>query len=353
VVLAAGDLLKLHVHTDCPDAVYALAASWGTIETRKADDMRAQHREEHHTVHRRVAIVVDSSCDLPDAVVDQHGIVVVPLQVIAGGQAHLDRVEIAAAELYRRMREAGEVFTTSQPTPAAFIRGFEDAQANADGVLGIFISGALSGTLGSAQAAAKAKGRGDGITILDSRSASLGLGLLALRAAELAEAGWALPAIVRELTAVRDRSGLLFTVDTFENLLRSGRVSRGRAWLGELLDIKPILELDRDGRIRPLDRVRGRDALMARVFRHLEAKLTPRPSSFRLAVAHAGVPEVAETLRAQLIRRYRPRDCLVNDVTAALGVHTGPGAWGIFYQIEDPAPLDTAEQFRPAPATIA
>jgi DegV family protein with EDD domain len=286
-------------------------------------------------------------------VVDQHGIVVIPLQVIAGGQAHLDRVEIAAAELYRRMREAGEVFTTSQPTPGAFIRGFEDARANADAVLGIFISGALSGTLGSAQAAAKVKGLGDGITILDSHSASLGLGLLALRAAELAEAGWALPAIVRELTAVRDRSGLLFTVDTFENLLRSGRVSRGRAWLGELFDIKPILELDRDGRIRPLDRVRGRDALTARVFRHLEAKLTPRPSSFRLAVAHAGVPEVAETLRARLIRRYRPRDCLVNDVTAALGVHTGPGAWGIFYQIEDPAPLDTAEQFRPAPATIA
>ena len=344
VVLATEDLLKLHIHTDTPDEVFALAASWGTLETTKADDMRKQHQDGQHGVRQRVAIAMDSSCDLPDRVLDAHGMVVIPLQVISGEQAYLDRVNIRAADVYQRMRETGEIFTTSQPTPAAIIQGLQDAKANADHVIGLFVGGALSGTFKSAQAVARADAFKDVVTIVDSRSASLGLGMLALRAVELAEAGWKPDAIAQELTAVRDRSGGFFTVDTFENLLRSGRVSRGRAWLGGLLDIKPILEVDLEGRVIPLDRVRGRDALVPRVLEHLERRLAPRPSSFRLAIAQAGVPDFAKSLKQDLVQRFRPRDCFVNDVTAALGVHTGPGAWGVFYQIEDPTPADNWRQ---------
>ena len=348
VVLATDDLLKVHIHTDTPKQVFSLAGTWGTVETTKADDMRLQHTEAHHTIHRRICVVTDSSCDLPDRIVDDHGMVVVPLQVLAGAQTYLDRVEIGGKEIYDRMRDASEIFTTSQPTPAAFVRGFQDARANADHVLGLFIAGALSGTLASAQAASRTFEDG-GITVMDSRSASLGMGMLALRAVELAEAGWTLDAIVAELNAVRDRSGGLFTVDTFENLLRSGRVSRGRAWLGGLLHIKPILEVDPMGAVQPLDRVRGSEAVLPRMIEHLDRRLTPRPSSFRLSVVHAGIPDFARSVREQLIQRYEPRDCFINHVTAALGVHTGVGAWGIFYQIEDPTPLDSGDPFASRP----
>ncbi len=334
VVLATEDLLKVHVHTDTPDEVFGLAETWGSVQTTKADDMREQHRELHEA-HRRVSVVVDSSCDLPDDLVDAHGMVVVPLQVIAGDETYLDRVEIRGSELYDRMESNGEIFTTSQPSPGAFAQAFEDALSSADQSIGLFVAGALSGTLASAQAAARARTEGNSITLVDSRSASFGLGMLALKAAELVEAGWEIPAIVPELTRVRDQSGGLFTVDTFENLLRSGRVSRGRAWLGGLLDIKPILEVSAEGRIVPLDRVRGRDALVPRVLDHLDRRLTPRPKSLRLAVAHAGAPELADGIRQELVRRYGPRECFVSPVTAALGVHTGPRAWGIFYQVED------------------
>jgi DegV family protein with EDD domain len=342
VVLAAEDLLKVHVHTDTPERVFELASRWGTIETTKADDMREQHRSGHGP-RRRIAIVADSSCDLPDEVVDAHGIVVVPLQLIEGDKIYLDRVEIRGAELYERMRRQGERMSTSQPTPGALRESFEDAREQADEVIGVFIGGTLSGTLNSAQAAAKASEL-SGLNLVDSKSASFGVGLLALRAAELAEAGWATQDIVREMERIRERSGALFTVDTFENLLRSGRVGRGRAWLGSLLDIKPILEVDREGRVVPLDRVRGREALIGRVLEHLDRRLTPRPNALRLAVAHADAPDVAKQLRDELVRRYSPRDCLVNHVTAALGVHTGPGAWGIFYQIEDPPSVNEAER---------
>jgi DegV family protein with EDD domain len=333
VVLATDDLLKIHIHTDTPERVFDLVDTWGDIELTKADDMREQHRELHEA-RRRIAIVMDSSCDLPDEIVDQQGMVVVPLQVIDGERTYLDRVEIGGDELYARMKESGTTFTTSQPTPAALARAFEDARSDAAEVLGLFLASALSGTLTSAQAAAQASKLG-GITLTDSRSASVGLGLLALRAAELIDEGRSIGEIHQELVRVRDQSGGFFTVDVFDNLLRSGRVSRGRAWLGGLLDIKPILEVDREGRVVPLDRVRGREHLVPRVLRHLDQRLTPRPSSLRLGIAHAGAHAVAERLKADLETRYRPRTCVVSPVTAAIGVHVGPGAWGVFYQIED------------------
>ena len=335
VVLAADDLLKVHIHTDAPDDVFAFANEWGTIEQTKADDMREQHRE-LHAARRRIGFVVDSSCDLPDELVDRHGLVIVPVQVISGDKAWLDRVEIGNDEIYERMVTEQEVFTTSQPTPGALMQGFEDAAADADEVIGLFVSGNLSGTVKSAQAAVQAREM-ENVSVFDSRSASWGLGLLAVKAAELAEHGWERAAIVKELDRIRDQSGAFFTVDTFENLLRSGRVGRGRAFLGSLFDIKPILEVVQDGSLAPLDRVRGRDSLVPRVLEHLGRRLTPRPTTLRMAIVHAGVPEIARKLCAEVTARYAPAECHVGTITAAIGVHTGPGAWGIFYQIEDPA----------------
>ncbi len=333
VVLSTGDLLKVHVHTDAPDEVFALARGWGSIESTKADDMREQHRE-RGALRRRIGIVADSTCDLPDELIDKHRIVVVPVQVVSGEHSWLDRVEIASDEIYDRMRNSGTVFTTSQPAPGAFIRGFEDALAGADEAIGLFVGGKISGTVASAVRAVEAK-QLSAVSIFDSRSASWGMGLLALKAAELAEEGWSREDILAELGRIRDQSGGLFTVDIFDNLLRSGRVGRGRAWLGGLLDIKPILEVTTDGRVVPLDRVRGRDALLPRVLHHLDARLTPRPDILRMAVVHAGEPALAERIRDAIVERYQPAACHLGLITAAIGVHTGPGAWGVFFQIED------------------
>jgi len=331
VVLSTGDLLKLHVHTDTPEDVFTLAAGWGEIETTKADDMRLQHQGLHATQARAVTVVVDSSCDLPDAELDRHGMVLIPLQVIQGERTYQDRVELSGDEIYHRMRD-GAIYTTSQPTPGAFARALQDAKASAEQVVCVLLAKALSGTYASGVVAAKAVG-GD-IRVVDSRTVSLGLGLLASRAAELAERGQSAAEIAKDLDRTRDRSGAIFTVDTFENLLRSGRVGRGRAWLGALLDVKPILELDKEGRVVPLDRVRGRDALIPRVLAHLERRLTPRPAKLRFGIVHADAPEAAEALHTELKARYGPAPIIVNSVTAVIGVHAGPGAWGVFYQVE-------------------
>ena len=337
VVAVMSDILKVHVHTDTPEAVFSYAARWGRVETTKADDMRAQHRRLAHAGRRPVAIVTDSSADLADSVLDRHHIAIVPLQVVFGNETFRDRVELRPEEFYRRLRTARELPTTSQPTPAEFVRVLRDARSEADEVVGVLLSSSLSGTYASAQVSVRAAGI-SGVHLVDSRSASLGVGMLALRGAELAESGWPAAEIAAELQRVRGQAGMLLTVDRYDNLLRSGRVSRGKAWIAGMLDVKPILSLDPEGRVVPVDRVRGREQLVPRVLALLEKRLTPRPRVVRFGVVHTEAPEMAERVRTALVAAYRPRDCFVTLATGVLGTHVGEGAWAIFYQVEDGAP---------------
>jgi DegV family protein with EDD domain len=337
VVAVTGDILKLHVHTDTPEAVFSYAARWGRVDSTKAQDMRAQHRQLAHADRRAVAVITDSSADLPDSVLDRHHIALVPLQVVFGNSTFRDRVELKPEEFYRRLRTSAELPTTSQPAPADFIQAFRDGERIADEVVAVLLGSNLSGTFNAAQAAIRA-GNLQRVHLVDSRSASLGVGLLALRGAELAESGWSAGRIAAELARVRARSGMLLTVDRYDNLLRSGRISRAKAWLAGMLDVKPILSLDGDGNVIPVERVRGRENVEARVLALLDQRLSPRPRVIRFGVAHADAPEVAQRIRTALLARYQPRDCFVTLATGVLGTHVGPGAWGIFYQVEDGDP---------------
>jgi DegV family protein with EDD domain len=337
VVAVAGDILRIHVHTDTPEAVFTYATRWGRVDSTKAQDMRVQHRQLTHPDRRPVAIVTDTSADLPDSILDRLHISMVPLQVVFGNSTFRDRVELRPEEFYRKLRASAELPTTSQPAPADFIQVFRDAGAEADEVVAVLLGSSLSGTFQAAQAAIRAAELG-AVHLVDSGSASLGVGLLALRGAELAESGWNGARIAEELRRIRARSGMLLTVDRYDNLLRSGRISRAKAWLAGMLDVKPILSFDGDGNVVPVERVRGKENLEARVLAVLDQRLTPRPSVIRFGVAHADAPEVAQRIQTKLVERYRPRDCFMSLATGVLGTHVGPGAWGIFYQVEDADP---------------
>ncbi len=337
VVVAAGDILKLHVHTDAPDAVFTAASGWGTVVSTKADDMRAQHRELKHLSRRPVAVVTDSAADLDDRILDRHAIAMVPLQVIFGDRVLKDRVELRPEAFYARLREATDPPTTSQPTQADFVKVFRSAAEEGDTVLAVLLSSRLSGTFQAGVAAARAAGLSQ-VRFVDGGSTSLGTGMLALRAAELAESGWPADQIVHELERIRRQSGVFLTVDRYDSLLRSGRVTRGKAFLAGMLDVKPILTLDAEGRVVPVDRARGREALLRRVLARLDRRLTPRPRVVRFGIAHADAPDVAERVRSALLSAYRPRDCFVALATGALATHVGPGAWALFYQVEDGTP---------------
>jgi DegV family protein with EDD domain len=336
IVIRSGSLLKVHVHTDEPDTVFRYLRGMGRLESHKAEDMQAQHsavsRSAAGVARRPLSIVADSACDLPETVVRAHGIHIVPLSLVYEEKVLRDGIDIDAETFVERLRQ-GEHPSTSQPPPGAFLEAYRRAAGDGEEVLGIILAAALSGTFTSARTAAKGLD-GTPIHLMDSRSISVLQGLLVMKAAELAELGWAAPDITAELDRIRDQSSIFFTVDTFDRLLASGRVSRGRAWLGSLLDIKPILGVDASGSAIPVSKVRGYNALLAKTL-DLVADRIGSAESFRFGVVHVDAADMAETIRDALIQRFGERDVLVAPATPVIATHIGRNAWGLAYMVED------------------
>ncbi len=336
IVIRGHSVAKVHIHTDEPARVEQALSDFGApVDRVKIEDMRAQHRQRQRAARAaRVALVTDSTCDLPADKVIEHDITVVPMTIMFGDETLLDQVDISHEEFIERLKDPAEPRpTTSQPSPAQFDRSFARAAEHADHVLGIFVAGSLSGTLGQAQAAAS-RVRQVSVRAEDSRSASLGLGFQVLRAAELAREGYGVDEITAELERIRASSGLLLTVDTLKYLEQSGRIGKAKAFLGGLLDLKPVLSVDADGVLIPVDRVRGRASLQKRVIDLLRGMVPAGRSRLRMGVAHAGCREVADELARVLEREFRPDEMLVSPAASVIATHLGPGAWGVFYQAE-------------------
>jgi DegV family protein with EDD domain len=161
-------------------------------------------------------------------------------------------------------------------------------------------------------------------------------GLLALKASELGELGWSAERVIAELERVREQSGFFIVLDTFERAVASGRVGRGRAWLGSLLDIKPVLDVERSGKLAPIAKVRGKPAVMPKMMEILQKKVPRDAKRVRFGVMHVACPEVLETVSAEIRSRYGAD---VEVITAAgtpiIATHAGEGAWGIAYMVED------------------
>ncbi|HEX9936165.1 MAG TPA: DegV family protein [Longimicrobium sp.] len=343
VVIRAADLLKVHIHTDEPDEVFAYLATLGELATHKAEDMRAQHeaveraaRGGHMTLARRpVTIVSDTACDISEEVVRAHGIHLVPLSLIFADEVLRDRLDITADQFVERLKQGAHP-STSQPSPAAFLEAFRRAGDEGEAIVGVILSSGLSGTFASAQAAAKQRAPDEvPVHLFDSRGGTVLQGLLTLKASELGELGWAPERIVAELERIRAQSGILVVLDTFERALASGRVGRGRAWLGSLLDIKPVLEVDDAGKLNPIARVRGRKQVMPKMMELLEARVPKGAKKMRFGVFHVACPEVVPDVVREVRARWGNREVMTAPGTPVIATHAGEGAWGVAWMVED------------------
>lgn len=342
IVIRSADVLKVHIHTDDPEDVFTYLRGLGKLVTHKAEDMQAQHETVerssagHVTLARRpLTVVTDSAADLPQEIVRAHGIQVTPLSLVDGDRSYRDGVDISAEEFHERMALEAPVPTTSQPSPADFLEAYGRAAEDGEEILGVILGSALSGTLGSAEAAAK-RFHGAPVHLVDTQGASLLEGLLVLKACELAELATPPAEIVAELTRIRRRSGILFTVDTFDRLLASGRVGRGRAMLGSVLSVKPILGLTTDGKVVPAGKALGRRRARAALMAALAERVPASVEQVRFGIVWVGNPEIVEPLTAEIQAGWgRDVEILSAPATPVIATHLGIGAWGIAYMVED------------------
>jgi DegV family protein with EDD domain len=284
---------------------------------------------------RPVTVVSDTACDLPEEVVRAHGMHLVPLSLIFPDEVLRDRIDISADEFAERLKQGAHP-STSQPSPAAFLEAFRRAGDEGEAIVGVILSSGLSGTFASAQAAAKQRAHDEvPVHLFDSRGGSVLQGLLTLKASELGELGWAPERIVAELERVRAQSGILVVLDTFERALASGRVGRGRAWLGSLLDIKPVLEVDDAGKLNPIAKVRGRKQVMPKMMELLEARVPKGVKKMRFGVFHVACPEIVPDVVREVRGRWGNREVMTAAGTPIIATHAGEGAWGVAWMVED------------------
>ncbi len=341
IVIRSDDVLKLHIHTDDPEDVFGYLRTLGSLVTHKAEDMRAQHEAAGRAsalhlalVRRPVGVLTDSGCDLSEEIIRAHGIQVVPLMLMDGDTAYRDGVDITAEQFHEMMVSQEALPTTSQPSPGSFVEGFTRAAEDAEQVIGVVLSSSLSGTFASAEAALTLEPDLP-VYLSDSLGTSLLQGLLVLKAAELAELATPPSDIVAELARIRSRSGMLFTVDTFERLLASGRVGKGRALLGTLLNLKPILCLDPQGKVGLRGKAMGRKHVISELLDTMREDMGSVPERVRFGIVHVGVPEIISEVSEMLVERYGEVEILSAPATPVLSTHLGIGAWGLAYMVED------------------
>jgi DegV family protein with EDD domain len=272
-----------------------------------------------------VAVVTDSSAYLPDGFANRHAVHVVPLHVLIDDCSGLDGVDIGPAEVAAALG-ARRTVTTSRPNPDEFIRIYRRLlDEGADGIVSVHLSRELSGTWESARLAAREIGV-DLVRVVDSRTAVMGLGFAALRAASAAGSGASGTAVEDAAVSAAARTRTFFMVETLEYLRRGGRIGSAAAFLGTALAVKPVLHV-RDGHIVPLEKVRTTNRALARLVDLAEEAATETGAdAVELAVHHLAAHERAVDLATRLDERISPvSGCVVSELGGAIGAHTGPG----------------------------
>lgn len=279
-------------------------------------------------------VTTDSTCNLPQTLVDAHGIPIIPLTVHWGGESYYDGVTLDIDTFYEWLQTRDDFPTTSQPSAGAFIDFFQKVaeKKQTDTILGVFISNEMSGTLASAiQAKAHlSETRPDlRIELVDSRSVSMGLGLQVLAAQRAAESGASIEAAIAVTERCREASHTLFAVDTLEYLHRGGRIGGAARLLGSALNLKPVLTFV-DGKVEPLEKVRSRSKSLRRLVEIAEERLdgqNPTELAIIQAEAEDDLPDFKEMIR----ERLKPEQLYTVTLSPVVGTHGGPGTLGMAF----------------------
>ncbi|MBA7561897.1 MAG: DegV family EDD domain-containing protein [Dehalococcoidia bacterium] len=268
-----------------------------------------------------VKIVTDSTADLPDELVKEMGITVVPVYVRFGEEVLRDRVDISEDEFYERLTHDPVHPNTTQPTPQDFVDVYQKLSADADGIVSIHLTGKLSGTCNSALMARETVGKECPIEVVDSETLSMALGLVVIAAATAAKAGESMDKIVEAAKQAMPKIRLLFLLDTLEYLKKGGRIGKAKALLGSILSVKPVLTI-KDGELVPAGQVRTRAKGMDKLFEFVKEVADIQD----LAVVYNTTPDEAQALAERIGSVFDKEKIRMARLGPGLGVHGGPGA---------------------------
>jgi len=277
---------------------------------------------------KKVAIITDSSAYLPDEIVKELGLHVVPLTLHWDGESYRDGEDIRAEEFYERLAASNTIPTTSQTTVGEFDKLFKSLLDEGRPVFALLVSSGISGTVESAFQAQK-NFEGASLEVMDSQLISMALGLMVIEVARAAKNGASLAECKALAEELYPKIGVLFTVDTLKYLNKGGRINTAKRLMGAALNIKPIMEI-RDGKIELVESVRTRKKAVKRMLDLAEKGIDGR-EPVRISTFHAAAEVANEALMAEAVERFKPIETVTTFVSPVVGTHTGPGTVSIAY----------------------
>jgi DegV family protein with EDD domain len=274
-----------------------------------------------------VRIITDSACDLPQSVADDLSIDIVPLSIRFGEDEFIDRRDLTPAEFWARSAASAQLPETAAPSPGQFEQSYRAAIADgATGIVVISLSAGLSATMQSAEVASRAVAGEVDIAVVDSRSATLGLGSIVAACARAAKSGANFAEVSAMASDLAQRTKVWGALDTLENLKKGGRIGGAKAMLASVLSIKPIIEV-RDGKVEEGGKQRTRSKALA----FLVEKLKSYGGVENLAVMHADCADVQQFV--DMLRPHYSGDIVIGDIGPVVGTHAGRGTIGIAFQV--------------------
>ena len=273
-----------------------------------------------------VRIVTDSSCDLPQDIADSLGISIVPLSIRFGDEEFIDRTTITADEFWARCSASSELPQTAAPSPGQYEETYRKLrEQGATGILVVALSADLSFTMQSADLAAKAVAGDIDVRVVDSRTATMGLGLIAVECAELARTGAPIDAVEALARDHVNRMHVFGALDTLENLKKGGRIGGAKAMLASALSIKPLIEI-RGGKVEEAGKQRTR----GKALNALVEEVVKAGDIERLAILHAKCADIDDFVAK--VRAVYAGDIMVGDIGAVIGTHGGQGTIGVAFR---------------------
>ena len=321
IVLAGTKIkAKVHIHSDDPHSVFSLCKEYGSIKGEKTDDMIKQQADAHSS-HSSTAIIVDSGCDLPDELIDNMNIHVIPVRLNFGDTHYVDKVSLTSDEFWKELEKNPMHPQTSQPSPGDFRRQYQFLSSHYESAVSIHLPEALSGTYQSALTAARSLSSFP-VNILDSFSGSIGTGLIAMRTAEAIIEGKNIDEINIIAKQAIENTQLYVGLNTLDNIVKGGRISPTVKKIANFFKINPYLAFKKEG-LKPVGLSFGNKNKSEKFRKFVENKI-PRNKKVRVGISHAQMNTFVDDWRKDLIRKFGDDNVIITDVGPALGVHAGP-----------------------------
>lgn len=321
IVLAGTKIkAKVHIHSDDPHSVFSLCKEYGSIKGEKTDDMIKQQADAHSS-HSSTAIIVDSGCDLPDELIDNMNIHVIPVRLNFGDTHYVDKVSLTSDEFWKELEKNPMHPQTSQPSPGDFRRQYQFLSSHYESAVSIHLPEALSGTYQSALTAARSLSSFP-VNILDSFSGSIGTGLIAMRTAEAIIEGKNIDEINIIAKQAIENTQLYVGLNTLDNIVKGGRISPTVKKIANFFKINPYLAFKKEG-LKPVGLSFGNKNKSEKFRKFVENKI-PQNKKVRVGISHAQMNIFVDDWRKDLIRKFGDDNVIITDVGPALGVHAGP-----------------------------